>query len=557
MGNSPDASASQAAPSGKEREEDLIIIDTDDPDDSLIIIEDDDGKSGDLLSPVQPAIAPPGDLGSQLFDFFNHSTRLSAEAFLRPSLHPLLAQHHDAWRALLQGRILFDVKPQSFWTAHVDLWARGLARSAWPALDIDLAQPLALDAPGLYDLRPEAALGELYLRLSGAMGSLSLGRQRFQWSRSDLAQFADLINPVDQRAGLLLPEGGDGRLPVWSIAGRLLLGRVALRAIFVPIFQSPHSALWASEARALDPLAASPAWLDSDQSWQMPGLARSLREVEQLNRSPASDLSTAEMALRATGSAGGVDLGAQIFWGHDRTPWIVANDDWAQILAAANDARVDAARQTMQAACPTDSERQSCLPSASDLSLIYTRSLVGQIDGATTVGPALINLQFSATPLGGSLPGAVVPIIDLDNGRLTTQRLSRLNAALALESGYGEWVQASVELIDQAYLNVPSGHRVAQVEPVDSDSTFRRTVHRFAVAMRVQGRLLDSRLLWHLGALSSPVQRDFFVAPRLSYKWVHGQELSLGAELLGGPPGSQGGFYSSASRLYMQWGLQL
>lgn len=537
-------------------DEDLLIIEDEGEDDNLIIIEEDPvAQTADSLTvrKDENRIVPI----TALKNFWHDNVQISPRLLLRPSVQPSLASGYDAWRSLLQGQLSLDVKPGTFWRVHADLFARSYLRSSLPTLSDSAPLSINYRSPDLYHFNTELDLGEFYLKLVGAVVSISFGRQLYNWSPSDLSRFADLINPVDQRAGLLIPDTEQGRLPVWSLSGRLMLKGLALRAVFVPFFQAPRSSFFASEARSFDPMAGSQAWLRSEQTWRQSGLARAYRYNSQAQQSPKPDLSSAELALRASGSAGGVDLAAQIYWGHDRNPALLADPAVEQMLAAANDGRVtNALISAFDQSCRA-SAGSSCSDLGEFVQFDYQRSLIGQIDGATTIGPALVNLQLSAAPMTGTLPGAVVPIIDIASGRLQTQRFSRLNAALSLESGYGEWIQANLEFIDLAFLNVPAGMRVAQVEPIDSDSSFARTVHRFAVAMRLRGRLFDSQILWQFAALASPVQRDYFLRPSFVYHWIFGQELSLGAELLGGPPGSQGGFYAPASRLFLQWGWRL
>ena len=549
------AAASPTKAHHPDDDDDLLIIEAEDDDDDLIIIDEDSSLQKDPDFAIPKKIV--SDPIATLKQFWQDSVKISPDLLLRPALQPALGFGYDAWRNLAQAQLTIDVKPQSFWRLHADGFARAYMRSSLPTLSGSAPDDTDLSRSDLYHFNSELDLGEFYLKMTGSMGSLSMGRQLYNWSLSDLSRFADLLNPVDQRAGLLLPDAGQGRLPVWSMSGRLLVKGLALRAVFVPFFQPPRSTFFASEARAFDPLAGSQAWLSSEQNWQQRGLARRYRLSLQAQQSPKPDLSSAELALRASGSAGGVDLGVQVFWGHDRNPAISADPAMEHVLAAANDGRVDA--EIIRAFAPQcdESNFADCPAMDQFVRFDYQRSLVGQIDGTTSIGPALVNVQFSAAPLTSSLPGAVVPIVHIPSGRLQTQRLSRLNASLSLESGYGEWIQGNLEFIDLAFLNVPTGVRIAQVEPIDSDSSFARTVHRFAIAMRLRGRLFDSQLLWQVAALASPVQRDYFLSPRLVYDWIFGQELSLGAELLGGPAGSQGGFYAPASRLFMQWGWRI
>jgi hypothetical protein len=71
----------------------------------------------------------------------------------------------------------------------------------------------------------------------------------------------------------------------------------------------------------------------------------------------------------------------------------------------------------------------------------------------------------------------------------------------------------------------------------------------------LHGELFDRDVAWRFVALFAPLQLDYAVAPRLSWRAMWGQELTIGAEVLYGPAGTLGGFFSKASRLYMEWRL--
>ncbi|MFH1810833.1 MAG: hypothetical protein ABIJ09_18970 [Pseudomonadota bacterium] len=542
------------------QDDDIIqILDEDEPlpgassGEDLIIIEDDgDGlAAASATSQHMPALAMRG-----ILPLAAEYIAVSGLVVGRGAAQLTLSSAGDPWRGLAEGRFGVDLKPRNPWRAHVDAWLRGQGRAALPARDaLDGVTPRFDDQT--FGSAARAELGEAYLGLRVPKGSLTVGRQVFAWSRSELARLGDVFNPPDQRAGLLFPAADDGRLPVMAVSGRVIIDRIALSAALAPWLELPRVPFFASDVAALLPTQGGLALAPAPELLGLPQLGRVYMDQREAVIGPRRDLSTAELALRVTGSAGGVDLGAQIFVGYDRMPVLLLDPGMARALGVANDGVINQGLRTaLGELCAQPNRAGGCLGLGSLLALEYQRTVVGQIDGATTVGPAVLKIELAAAPQGDPLPGSVVHVIDERTRALSSTRLTRLALAVALESGYGEWVQGGLELVDTAYLNVPPQVRVARVEPVDTSVDYERTVHRLALGLAVHGALFDRDLLWRLSALASPLQRDFAVAPRVSYSWLLGQQLALGAELLGGPPGSLGGFSHRASRLYAEWRLE-
>lgn len=519
--------------------------------DPIIIIDDGTGSSGGSTSAVVAPAPVPWVLPLRT-DFVG----VSGCVLARGGLWYGSRGAADPWRGMAEGRFAIDLRPRNPWRAHVDAFVRGAGRAALPALDWTPDTAIDLEQETLVS-RSTFELGEAYVSLGVPKGSLTVGRQVFVWSRTELARLADVVNPADVRSGLLVPEGDDGKLPVLAVAGRLLLGRIALQGIWVPLFEPPRAQYFASESEALSliqpplALAPSPATLGSA------ALGRVFRDPREAIASPRTDGNTAELAVRVSGTASGIDLGAQIFWGYDRTPALTLPPGMALALGLANDGiQLPGAATALAQLCPRPSEAGGCVPLRELGQLDFQRTLIGQVDAATMIGPTVIKAELMATPKGAPLPGGVVHVIDQNTHTLASTRLSKLAAAVALETGYGEWIEGSIELVDVAYLNVPPGLRIARVEPADTAVGLERTVHRLVVGAAVHGALFDRDLRWRCAALVSPVQLDYALAPRIVYRTLFDQDLAFGAEIVGGPAGSLGSFFAPASRVYAEWRIE-
>jgi len=557
LGAHPSAVAASPAAASEVVDDSQRITDDDEPiiieDDEPIVIEDAD----DAASPGYPAFAMSGERTEtqstqpRWEDFIAVSGALQSRAGTSLWLPPL----SDPWRGIAEARFAIDLRPRFPWRFHVDGWARGTGRAALPSSPLTWRDHAVVDADTVVT-DASAELGEAYMRMRVPKGSLTLGRQVFSWSRNDLTRLGDVINPPDTRAGLLFPAGYSGRLAVFALAGRILLGEVALQAAWVPLFEPPRVRFFASDVEAVEPGAPPPALAPAPRTLGLDALARPLADTREAMIGPRTGPSTGEVAVRASGTAGGVDLGAQIFAGYDRTAALHTRPAMAAALGLAHDGlRPLAAAATLRQLCPAPARAGGCVPLGDLVQLEYQRTLIGQIDGATTLGPAVLKAELMAVPKTGPLPGSVTHLIDTGSAQLFSDTVSKLATAISLESGYGEWIQGSVEVVDVAYLNIAEGRRVARVEPATEIAAEERTVHRFALGVALSGALLDRDLLWRCAAMASPLQRDYALAPRLSYRTWLGQELALGAELIGGPAGTFGGFYEAASRLYFEWSL--
>ncbi|MBN2358589.1 MAG: hypothetical protein JXR83_04000 [Deltaproteobacteria bacterium] len=521
--------------------------------DALIVIEGETPRpGGDSASPGAPAVARAPWVLPLRADFVG----VSGLVLARGGLWYATETAGDPWRGVAEGRFGIDLRPRNPWRAHLDAFVRGTGRAALPALDWkpDAAVEVGADTVAS---RSALEIGEAYVSLGVPKGSIAFGRQVFAWSRTELARLADVVNPADARSGLLFPEGDGGKLPVLAVAGRLLLGRIAVQGVWTPLFEPPRAQYFASESEAQSliqqplALAPSPAALGSD------GLGRVYRDAREAMAGPRTEVGTSEVALRATGTAGGIDLGAQVFYGYDRTPALELPPGMARALGLANDGvLLPGAVDEIARLCPRPNEAGGCTPLRELGRLEYLRTLSGQVDAATMIGPTVIKAELMAVPKGEPLPGSVVHVVEQNTRALASITLSKLAAAAALETGYGEWIEGSFEVIDVAYLNVPPGLRVARVEPAGTAVGFERTVHRLVLGASVHGALFDRDLRWRCAALVSPVQRDYALAPRLVYRTLFDQDLALGAEIVGGPAGSLGSFFAAASRVYAEWRIE-
>lgn len=539
------------------------------PPDDLIIIEEEDGGNGGQLNDNDLIIIEDEphrtDTAAERLDIATEPEQvrwklplaadfasMNGSILARGSVSPNLTGKEDPWRGTAQGRFVLELKPDSPWRAHMDARVRGQGRAALMGSDFNLATSPTVTANS-FATRGFAELGEAYVSLRVPKGTFSIGRQLFNWTRTEIARFGDVINPIDPREGPLFST--DSRQPVLAVAGRVLLGRIAVQGVWTPVFEPPFMQFFASDQQAVSPfqpsfsLAASPEQIGAEH------LTRVYGDAREAIVGPRTDTSTAEFALRASGTAAGVDLGAQVFLGYDRMPKLLLSPAESVALGMASSGAVPGAvSQHLNLNC-SGAVAGDCPPMQRRFPIEFQRTVIGQIDGATTLGPAVLKIELMAAPVSPILPGATVHLIDATTQALHSGAFSKLAAAIAVESGYGEWLQASVELVDIAYLDIPAGVRIANLEPTSQAVDSNRTVHRLAFAIALHGSLFDRDLSWHCLAFASPVQMDYAVTPRIVYRTLFGQELALGVEFLGGPPGTFGRFHEAASRLYVEWNL--
>ncbi|MFZ9888846.1 MAG: hypothetical protein ACO3JL_15210, partial [Myxococcota bacterium] len=147
------------------------------------------------------------------------------------------------------------------------------------------------------------------------------------------------------------------------------------------------------------------------------------------------------------------------------------------------------------------------------------------------------------------LPGKTALIITPAEG-LTSVQTSYGAAALSIESGLGEWVTGTVELIDAVWWDVPGGANLFGVETVTATADSSRVVHRPALAWRLSGTLWEQRIEWRLVGEGGPLQQDLLTALDLQYR-LPLFDLLLGtrAAIFTGEAGSPGWLQQDATSL--------
>ncbi|SEM98109.1 hypothetical protein SAMN05444354_12767 [Stigmatella aurantiaca] len=186
--------------------------------------------------------------------------------------------------------------------------------------------PAGQEAGDSWRTQLEPRLQELYLGLSGASLSVTLGQQRIAWGRNEVLAINDVVNPQDLRDPLLVPEELRYK-PVIAARVDLSLGSSSLQLIAVPFFQPAsfdfYGSNWALVQDAA-PAAYRAVLGQLGDSSQGSALFSPERGV-------SAGLTQAAAGLRFSWRLGGVEINHYYHLGFDSTPrWRV---DEAQLAA--------------------------------------------------------------------------------------------------------------------------------------------------------------------------------------------------------------------------------
>jgi len=159
------------------------------------------------------------------------------------------------------------------------------------------------------------------------------------------------------------------------------------------------------------------------------------------------------------------------------------------------------------------------------------------------------------------LPGKTAIFVD-DGEGLTSQQVSQYGWALAVETGFSNWFEGSLELFDVMWLGLPSGVTLWGVElfhdPIGANDFLRGygMVHRLALGAQVAGSIFDEALKWSLRGEGGLLQADVLLSGELRYNLpILNLYVGSRGNLFTGLAGSPGWLRLDASLLGIFMGL--
>lgn len=186
----------------------------------------------------------------------------------------------------------------------------------------------------------------------------------------------------------------------------------------------------------------------------------------------------------------------------------------------------------------------------------YETTLSLGIGANFSQGIFVLSGEVFVRPRMGSFGGQTT-LIKSTNG-LSTNQLSHFGFSFAIESSYGQWVSANLQIVDMFWLNAPRDGILFGVEKLELDTKKRTLVNRLALVFGVSGRLFDRKIAWRLNAeagiwptdLLSGCEIKYFFADEHLYVAAHG-------ELFFGQRGSPGWLRAKASNFGFLIGAQV
>ncbi len=514
-------------------DDDVIIIDdgTGTGDDDTLIIEGDDDEiiilDDESPTPELPAVS--GALG-RLWEALYVS--VAAEG-----------QFYGQWTAIEDGplRVLGSSGFESWLlpTQNLSLYARGFARLAFDG------------APENFRFVPVVDLYESYAKINAEVGSVQLGRLVAPWGGTRVAALGDRLNPPDHRRSVItFPDAVQNRQPQWGALLKTSLGSVVLEGVLFTLYEPTEGSLAASNqagvraARYQTALVRSPA--------RAGGLfAYDTRENLYQN---LSLLDSTTLAVRARRRVGELKIGGSAVIGLDEVPTLQFSPAMARYLG-------DSALGKPVAAPPCNpGDVASNADCFGRNTLRHNRSASLAADVEWGFGIVTLKAEAMINPRMGFVPGKTALVIDDAEG-LKSVQVSQYGGAVAMETGYGEWFEGSVELFGLGWVGVPTGSVLWGVEALSGPLPYSRIIPGFVpragLGVSVGGSVFDQALTWRLRGEAGLVPIDILMSGEVRYQ-LPILKLYVGTRgnIFAGLPGSPGWMRQDASMigLFMGWG---
>lgn len=199
---------------------------------------------------------------------------------------------------------LDQLVPETGALALLDFQAKG--NSAEAGFKLKVSKEILTDDP-------TKLIDEAYVRFFKGPLTLEGGLLKLAWGKADSLGPLDVLNPTDY-SDLTVTDTLERKIAQPMIHATLALGDFsALQLVYLPSFQAntiPWDGRWEPGAVAEQ--------LATLEGWEM--------NIDNLDLPTTNSLGWSQAGARITTSVGGVDLGAQYYWGYLRNPAISIED---------------------------------------------------------------------------------------------------------------------------------------------------------------------------------------------------------------------------------------
>ncbi|TXC76842.1 hypothetical protein FRC91_08960 [Bradymonadales bacterium TMQ1] len=182
----------------------------------------------------------------------------------------------------------------------------------------------------------EIALDEAYILWRKGRWRLALGNLRTPWGSTDITRPGDVINPTDLRSPGSAGAFG-ATLPQLTAEATYAFDAWTLSALVVPFFKPNDVALFGQDsalATRQNPFIAEQLpFVLLAQDLLDPSVWPDAQPLLQATRRPMATPANMSAGLRATSTLANTDLGLGVFYGWDRTPKIIIDEDLRTLLS--------------------------------------------------------------------------------------------------------------------------------------------------------------------------------------------------------------------------------
>ena len=409
----------------------------------------------------------------------------------------------------------------------------------------------------------EPRLARAYIVHRRDRWSWSAGQMRNSWGSTDLIRPGDVIDPVDMRDPLAGGGAGEAIAQLSASAAYRRQGWT-LRALVVPFFEGNRMNLFGRDPSLVherNPLVAEQLpFLLLAQRLINPSLQQEIQPFLQATDRPQALPKNASGGVRATKTVSGTDLGAGAFFGWDRTPAVVMDEDLREVMVLlAEDGQIfedynfvgfiqrnPEAAGHMQALGEKAAEGETIFASR------FQRRVTLLVDGARYLGPLGVRGDVAFSPRRTFYTEEFQPVrraVVHSALGVSYERLLDGTRPLAV-TVEGFWMHpfGVNSPIHRAFVPDHEGG-----EEEDRLLLVEDGYYGFAAGTNWQSAWWDLELSG--GAVVSVQPGDVIARLSLARAWRPGVKTTLGASIFAGPNPeetlSPGGIWAQASRVYL------
>ena len=363
----------------------------------------------------------------------------------------------------------------------------------------------------------EVELDEAYLDISLGSFDVRIGNQVFAWGRTDTINPTDNLNAMNV-TNFLTGETEERRLPVFAVKVDYYLNNTVFELALVPFYQDHKMALWGSDWALYRPgivTEYSGGYLPyseaiDDESMEV--LDWVVRNYSSPNP-PSYSLENLQGGLRISSKYKGWDFSVSYAYLFDKIPTIYFSDGMYDAIENRNVSGYVASLPIQELVESTYLEHKRC-------------HVIG-LDFATTWGSYGIRGE-GAVFLGAYTYSDV----------LRPKQKDYLRYVIGVDRIFGENLYVNLQFVQKIIFNY--------------DSDLLEEEFQNMLTLNINKKFFNEKLIPDVSLSYNITDGDFFVAPKVTYKYTDTLEFTFGANIYNGDPYTIFGLFEHNDQFFLE-----